>query len=498
MKQYRYKELAESFISSINEGVFQTGDKLPGIRSVCRQEDVSAATAVAAYSLLEEGGYVEARPRSGFYVSARTESHLIEPDVSDPVLQPNLVRGQDLVLRLIQSLRHPDVVQLGAAIPADEYLPLRQVQQLISELTLQSGKSITSAPVDDLEGNLLSGNNSSQRSYLSQYTLPGLPVLRQQLAKHMRNAGCEIKADDVVVTAGCQEAIYLTLKTLTIPGDIIAVESPTFYGFLQAIESLGLKVLEIPTHPKTGISLDALQLAVEQWPIKVCLVMPTFGNPIGSCMPEENKIKLVGLANEHDFHIIEDDIYGDFSFDQRRPKSLKAFDDSERVIYCSSFSKSISPGLRLGWVVSAQFKKELIYQKFIISCSTSSLSQVVIAKFLSGGHYKKHMRSMRMSTESSVKKMIGAVESYFPVDTKITKPNGGFVLWVELPKSINTLELANQAIAHNISIAPGKLFSSTKKYDHCLRLSCAVVWTKKVDSSLKIIGRLLSQSLQSD
>ncbi len=324
---------------------------------------------------------------------------------------------------------------------------------------------------------------------------PGLPELQQQIARRMYLSGSRVNAERILITNGCQEALSLALQTVAQPGDIIAIESPTFYGLLQAIESLGMKALEIPTDPQTGISLPALELALEQWPVKACVLIPNFGNPLGSLMPDAHKQQLVKLAKRHRLMLIEDDIYGDLGFSHERPRTLHSFDaEGGNVIYCSSFSKTIAQGLRIGWMVlPEQHFPRAEYLKYVTNLAAPTLPQLAIADFLAHGSYERHLRQIRNRYAQQVSLFTQAISQHFPADTKVTQPQGGFVLWVELAEGVDTLQLTQQMLKRKISIAPGQIFSATQKYKNCIRLSCAQPWTEGLEKVLLELGEWLQQ-----
>ena len=468
-----YSELANHLALSIEKGIFQPGDKLPGVRATSMNEGVSPSTVVAAYRHLETEGYIEAKPRSGFYVRPRLQTRLAEPETSKPASRPKPVTGQELVLRLIQNINTPNIVQLGANIPDESFLPTRAISRCLATVA-----------------------NRHRQQVCAYEVPPGLPSLRQHIARRMAEIGCISDADDILVTSGCQEAIYLSLKSVTQPGDVVAIESPTYYGLLQAIDSLGLKALEIPTHPRDGISLEALELALEQWPVKACVVVPNFSNPLGALLSDERKLALLALVNQHpEVTLIEDDIYGDLNFEGKRPGVLKSLETKDNVIHCSSFSKSMSAGLRIGWVISNRYFQRLAYEKFVINCATSTVSQLTVSRLLDSGGYERHLRTMKVALSQNTSRLIERIGQYFPGNTKVTRPGGGMTLWLELDKKIDTTQLSHQALLQGISVAPGQIFSSSPdKYKNCLRLNCAIGWSDKVESAIKALGDLAKGS----
>lgn len=464
-----YSELANRLIQHIEKGVYQIGERLPGVRQTSLNEGVSPSTAVAAYRRLEDEGYIEARPRSGYYVRQQPHTQLAEPRTSNPPKKPRLVSGQELVLQLARNSDRKHIVNLGTAIPDPSYLPTQAMNRTIAAL----GKEY--------------------RARIHSYEFPpGLIQLRQEITKRLALAGCTASHDDIVITNGCQEAIFISLKSVTSPGDIVAVESPVYHGLLQVIDALGLKALEIPTSPRDGISIEALQLALEQWPIKACVVIPSFSNPLGSLMSDERKQALLTLIDKyHEVTLIEDDIYGELSFSDKRPRALKSFDNKDKVIYCSSVSKTLSPGMRVGWVLSEKHHATLCYQKYVTNSASPFLNQMAVASFFNGGRYDRHLRNLRSILARSSQRVSAAICEHFPEQTRITRPEGGYVLWLELPTKIDTETLQQEALNHGISIAPGNMFSLTKKYGNCMRISCALPWSDRVEKAIVKLSMLI-------
>jgi DNA-binding transcriptional MocR family regulator len=476
MEQLQHR-LATELREQISQGVYGAGERLPGVRTLSRMRGVSIATVLAAYRRLEDDALVEARPRSGYYVRSRPNMAVLPPAVSTPAAQPSPVSGQDLVLGLVKATHVDGLVQLGAAVPDACFLPTRAVERALAR------------------------SARLHRSRLAAYEFPpGLPELRRQIARRMVQAGCAVDADEVVITNGCQEALVLALQAVTRPGDVVAIESPTFYGLLQALEALELEALEIPTDPVDGLSLEALQLALERWPVKVCVATPSFSNPLGYCMSPARKRRLLELLGRHRVPLIEDDLYGDLGFAaQRPPPCLSLVEGSgAEVIYCSSFSKTLSPGLRVGWILRwilpGRHKGRVEYLKYVLNLATPTVSQLALAELLGGGGYERHLRTVRGDYARALERMIEAVMRHFPPGTRITQPAGGFVIWVELAPDVDSLELARRARAEGISIAPGPIFSATQKYRNFMRLSCACPWDGRIEAALGRLAGLLDKA----
>lgn len=459
-----YQSLATDIVTQIENGHYQPGDKLPGIRAISRQRNVSIATTQSAFRLLEDDGWVEVRPRSGFYVRARqTVTPLVAAASSDP--KPSNVTGQNMALRLIKAANKSHILQLGAAVPDLSFLPIQPIGQATTQALKRFGDRA-----------------------LSYEMPPGALELRRQIARRMGEAGCAVSNEEIVITNGCQEALTIALKAVTKAGDIVAIESPTFYGLLQVIESLGLEALEIPVDPQTGMSLEALKLALERWPIKACVVVANCSNPLGYTMPDESKLALTSLLTEYCVPLIEDDVYGDLSFDKHRPALCRSLAPQADIIYCSSFSKTLSPGLRVGWIAAGKHLAHIEYLKYVSNIATATLPQLTVAHFLESGRYDRYLRQARNQYARAVSRMTDAVLRYFPTGTRVSQPRGGFVIWVELPCTINTFELAERALGQGISIAPGPIFSAKQKFKNAMRLSCACKWDETVEKGLAWLG----------
>ena len=467
-----YERVARRVVEQVNKGIYRPGERVPSVRRLSDQLDVSIATVIEAYRRLEDDGVLEARPQSGYYVRLRQWQSPAEPAVSCPPCTPTTVSNIDLAMRVLKNARRADVVHLSIASPYAGYLPTRRLNRIAAAVARR----------DD--------------GVAHRYDFPpGLPALRQQIARRMLDSGCDVSPDDIVLTSGCQEAVTICLRAVAKAGDVIAVESPTYYGTLQAIEALGMKALEIPTHPRTGISLEALELALERHRVRACLLVPTFSNPLGACMPDENKRRLVRLLAEHEIPLIEDDIYADLSFTSPRPRAAKSFDRKGFVMYCSSFSKTLSPGLRIGWTAPGKWLKQVEHLKYVSTTAVSTLPAMIVAEFLAHGGYDRYLRGVRPVYAQNAERMVQTIARLFPEGTRVAKPNGGVVLWVELPEKVDVLELHRRGLERGVSVAPGPLFSAKQKYQHFIRLSYALPLDERVEQALVTVGRLAHEMI---
>jgi len=467
--RFRYETVAATLTEQIEAGIYSSGERLPGVRKLAAQFAVSVSTVVAAEQLLENRGLLEAHPRSGYYVRRPVWQPEICQTASQPTGQPTPVTGQALVLRVVQAANEPGIVALGAAVPHASFLPTHSLQRAFAGVPRRwAGQAF------------------------NYHFPPGPLVLRQQIARRMADAGCQLLPEDIVITAGAQEALTLCLRAVAEPGDVVAIESPTFYGLLQAIETQGLRALEIPTDPDEGISPQALALALDEWPVAAALLMPNFGNPLGHCAGNARKQALVSLLEARGVPLIEDDVYGDLAFNGRRPWAAKAFAAHGGVLYCSSFSKTLSPGLRIGWTAPGRFRDRVAYLKYAASAATPTWPGYAVSDFLERGGYDRYLRRARSDYAQAVDRVGRAVTRHFPAGTRQTRPQGGFVLWLELPAGVDALTLYRQALAEGISIAPGPMFSPAQKFRPCLRLNCAQPWDTRLERALKRLGELVT------
>ncbi|MBU2710719.1 aminotransferase-like domain-containing protein [Zooshikella harenae] len=461
-----YEKVAEALGQRITQGYYPDGSKLPSIRNLCKDHGISISTAQEAYRLLEEQGIVEARSKSGFYVCQSNSTPRL-PEVSRPTQRPVDVSLWHQVLDLLTShIRHgPHWVPLSRAMPDCHVATLKPLLKNMAIMT-----------------------RDSENLGLGYDQITGLEELRVQITRQMIYSGCQLHPDDIIITNSCQEALSISIRATTKPGDIVAVDSPSFYGTLQTLRSLQLKALEIPTHPETGISIEALELALEQWPIKVIQVTPSGNNPLGYTMPDNKKEQLYKLAQRFDIAIIEDDIFGDLAYSLPRSRTVKSFDQDGRVLLCSSFSKTIAPGFRLGWAAPGRYCDLVTHMKYVSSACTATLPQLALANFIAQGGYERHLRKVRLQYKKSRDVMLGWLSHYLPENIRVSYPQGGFLLWVELPERVDSVELNKRLELQGIQVAPGILFSATGKYRNCIRINYSDEPSAPLESAVKKVG----------
>jgi DNA-binding transcriptional MocR family regulator len=464
-QDFLYESVANDLAQLIETGTFRPGDRLPSVRQLSSQRKISMSTTLQAYSLLESRGLIEARPQSGYYVRAQLPGALPEPEISSPQPDPTQVSLRELAMMVLHDMYNPALVKLGAALPDPDLLPTDKLNRILARLAREAG--------------------AAENQVIAP---PGCEALRVQIAQRAVTAGCSLSPVDIVTTSGCGEAMEVCLRATCQPGDVVAIESPTYFGVLQIIEGLGLKALEIPTHPRDGISLGALRFALEHNPVRACLVIANFNNPLGSCMPDDNKKELAGLLARHDIPLIENDISGEIYFSDHRPITVKAYDRKGLVLLCSSFSKDISSGYRVGWVAAGRYRATVEWLKSTTD-STATLNQMAVAELIASGGYDHYLRRARRAYAQSVGLMSQAVMRYFPEGTRVTRPAGGFVIWVQLPENMDSLVMYKQALRAKITLAPGYLFSPSQKYRNFIRLNAAR-WSLEIERAIRRLGDL--------
>jgi len=468
---YRYEELAHFITTLVDVGTLMPGARAPSLRSISRERKVSMATAMQAYRLLEDRGVLEARPQSGFYVAHREPARQ-PPKTSRPPARATSVSVSGVIVKLLEHASDPKLVPLGCAIPSSDLLDASRLDRHLARTAREHG-----------------------RDY-NIYTGPqGDPKLRREIARRTLRWGRALSGDDLVVTVGCTEALILSLRAVARPGDTVAIESPTYFGLLHALEALGLKALELPTDATEGIELAALQEALANKQVAACLFASSFNNPLGCTMPDAKKLAVLDLLARHDVPLIEDDIYGDICFGPERPKPFIALDRRGNTIYCSSFSKTVAPGYRIGWVAAGRHLSRILDAKAAFTLCGAVLPQAAFAEFLASGGYDGHLRRIRRVFAHNIEMTTRAIDRSFPAGTRVSRPAGGFVLWLELPQAVKTRPLFQQALDEGICFAPGEVFSASGRFANCLRLSCGHSWDERIERGVMRLGALATEAM---
>ncbi|MHC0466231.1 aminotransferase-like domain-containing protein [Kosakonia cowanii] len=468
----RYQHLATLLAERIEHGLYRHGEKLPSVRSLSQEHGVSISTVQQAYQVLETLQLITPQPRSGYFVAPRKAKPPV-PAMSRPVQRPVDVTQWDEVLTLLDARTDKEIIAFGGGAPD---LNQPTLKPLWKEMSRIAQHQVMDA--------------------LSYDPLPGQHELREQVARLMLDGGTSLNAEEIVITAGCHPALSLALMAVCDPGDIVAVESPCFYGTMQLLRGLDIKAIEIPTDPETGISIEALELALEQWPIKGVILVPNCQNPLGFIMPEARKKAALSLAQRHDIVIFEDDIYGELATDYPRPSTIKSYDIDGRVLLCSSLTKTVAPGLRIGWIAPGRYLDRVIHKKYAAIGTNVPSTQLAVAAFIRDGHYHRHVRRMRQVYQQRLAVYTCWVRQYFPCNICVTRPQGGFLLWVELPESVDMVCVSRALCRLKIQIAPGSLFSASGKYRNCLRLNCALPPDEERREAIKQLGATIHNALE--
>ncbi|NDY93467.1 aminotransferase-like domain-containing protein [Ideonella livida] len=462
---HRYEQLAAEWAEGIAHGTLRPGERLPSVRQTCQAKGLSPSTVFQAYAVLEERGLVQARPRSGYYVAARPAAKPRPAPVAPPAGGPRPVAVSELLVELLGSTRDADVVPLGSAFPAPALFPF-------DALARSGARAMRRLKPAQITGALTAGDEALREALRHRHALQGVALAPEEL----------------VITHGALEALNLCLQAVTRPGDVVVVESPTFYGALQAIERLHLRALEVATDPVTGVDLAALEALLQRERVAACWFMTRFQNPLGALMPTDHKQALVALLARHGIPLIEDDVYGELHAGLQRPPPAKAFDAAGLVLHCSSFSKCLAPGYRVGWAAAGRFARDVQRLKMMSSLSTSLPAQRAIADYLAQGGYDRHLRQLRQALAASQRRARGLIARHFPPGTRCTQPEGGYFLWLELPPAVDALALHRLALAQGISTAPGVLFSADARFTHHLRLNVGHPGDARLDAALRWLG----------
>lgn len=462
----KYEKIAGNIATWINASTYRSGDKLPSIRYLSQAYEVSITTVVSALRLLESQGIVEARDRKGYYVGKN-----LKDDNTKKVFEkinPRNLAGNSFIRDLVK-LNHRSAVPLGSAIPCEDYLPKRQIQRSLLKSARRASDTLN-------------------------YSFPGHPQYLSAIARRMTNIGVTSTEADLIAMGGAQESLIVALRAVAREGDTVAIGSPTYPGILHALKVLRLKVIEIPCYRGGPLSFEALEFAVANFDIKALCIAVNVSNPTGYTFTESEKIRLLGIAGEKAIPIIEDDIYGDLYYGNKRPMPLKALDNQGAVIYCSSFSKTISPGLRAGWIMPGKYYSEVSDQKYFLNLATPAVTQMAVADYLESGSYDLYLRKIKKTYQKNVQRLREIVLRYFPEGTACSNPDGGYLFWVTLPFALDTSEVYEAALEKGIYFAPGKMFSVAEQNAKCLRISGAHTIDDTMEASLIYIAEQFKEA----
>lgn len=468
-KSFRYEEVADKVEESIRTQNLQAGDKIGSVRKVSQELNVSVNTVFQAYSILEARGLIIPKPKSGYLVSI-APSALTPPPDKAKVSLPATVEVSAMAAVMMKNAKERGIVNFSILAPVNEFIPVVALNKYVVAALKDAGGENYQYPLVDGHSSLL--KQITRKSFEWEHSL---------------------EYDQILVTNGCMEAVNLCLDALAMPGDIIAVESPTYHGILQSLEHRGLRALEIGIDPVRGLNVADLETALEKNKVTACIFMPRCHQPTGASMSTSQKIALVELLAKKKIPLIEDDALGELTY-RKGVYPAKAYDKHNNVLYCSSFSKTLAPGFRIGWVAAGAHHVLLEKIKFGSNISTNGVLQDGIGKFLESGQYEKHIRKMRQNLQIQMMKYLTAVIKYFPKDIKVSMPQGGLSLWIELPETVDAFKLQKLMLDEGIGICPGHIFSTSKFYYHFLRLNFCPLWSFKIERAIKTIGKEVSKA----
>jgi len=468
-----YAQLASEFRRQIDGGVLRVGDKLPSIRALRRGRRLSAATVMEAYLRLERDGYVRARDRSGFYVLHAFARAYPEPKPLRAVVPPAPVGISQLVTEVLHQTGDRKLVPLGVSTLGPTILPIARLNRAFRRV-------LAAAPMHSARYTTIRGH---------------LP-LRRQIARRALASGVVGDADDIVITSGGMDALNLAVRAVADPGDVVAVESPTYFGVLQALESAHVRVVEVPSDARTGFDLQLLERAIRKHGIKAVLSMTTCQNPQGTVMSDEAKAELVALTARYDVALVEDGVYAELVYDEAKRRPAKAFDKKGLVLFCGSFSKVIAPGLRVGWVEAGRFRDRVEALKGVTSLATSTLPQFAVTELLESGFFDRYIKRTRMIAADQTARYIEALTEAMPSGTRMTRPAGGNLIWVQLPHKVDGTRLYSRLLEQGVGIFPGEIFSAGAKHRGFVRIGCGMPFTPPMERAIGIIGKTCRELLR--
>lgn len=474
-KKYKYEQIIEHFSTAIEKGTIACGSKLPSLRHTAGQFNCALSVALQAYQELEVINIIRGVEKSGYFaLPIQHTTGIPAPEKYGHTLISQSSNPNSHTSKIVEIGTDRSILSLGCAVPDQSILPIAKLKKSIIRHT------------------------KDKPQLLCDYSPSGgHPFLRSEISKLMLERGVVVSKEELLITNGCTEALTIAIRCATQEGDTVAIESPAFFGLITILKQLGRKVLEVPTAATTGLELDEFAEILTKHEIAACIFSANYQNPLGSIMPEENQKRLIELAKQYNFTPIEDDVYGECRFDNKRLSPAKALDKRGKIIYCSSFSKTVSPGLRIGWLIGGELHQKCEELQYTESLGGPSLTQYSLADFLNNGGYNFHIRKFRKKIATQVFQIKQLLLRYFPKETLISHPTGGYFLWIELPEQVDSIKLFEEALSENIGIVPGPVFSSNNKmFNNCIRISCGSPVTQKTELGIATLAQLITQQIK--
>lgn len=462
-----YQNIVDYFIDNIEKGSILPGEKLPSLRKISDQFDVSLSTAVEAYRKLELFGYVQVKDRSGYSARFPSQSeHVLKPSKK---FRPKVceIEHIDEIIELMDQTLDSETAPFGVGVPAIDRFP----NKMVNKYLVQTIKHYPDASSTYVFG-------------------AGLEDLRTEVAKWIRPWTGVVTASNIVITNGCLEAINLALAAECEAGDIVAIESPCYFGLLHAIHHHGLKALEVKTDPDQGIDPESLESLAKSKKIKALISTPNAQNPLGFSMSDERKKQILAICKKYGIRLIEDDLYGELSFEKKRPRSYKYFDKDGVVTHCTSFSKFLGPGLRIGWVIPAKETQKYIRQKLSLNLATHSLTQFAVANILRNENLLIYGQKLGEYYEKNLNIYANVLKKELGEKLSLSQPTGSYFLWARV-QDLDATHAFQKAKKLKISFTPGPLFSANRQYQNYLRINCAHEYNEKRHQQLISLAKLL-------
>lgn len=443
---YKSEQSALSLRYLIESGVWKPNEKLPSLRQQAEISGFSLMTVMNAYQELEAQGLIYSKEKLGYFITETSKSN----KDNQAIILNEKIEINSTVFRYLKSIQSEEIVPFGIAFPNSQLLYSPKLMQTL-------------------------GQRAKHR--LSYEQMPSLPPgnldLRKLIAQRYCMQGIQTDPSDIVITSGGLDALNLSLQALTKSGDYILLQETIFYGAWQATEHLGLKVITIPEHPELGLDLEAFENAILKYPIKVCLLMLNSHNPIGFTVSDETKLQLAKLLHKHQIYLIEDDVYEELYFNNKKPLSMKYFDQENLILHCSSFSKTLGAGFRVGWVHAGKFSENIQHLQLMSTLSVNSFIQNALAEYLFHRHYEKHLKSLRATLKRLKNQYYQYLIKNLPKTCQVHYYPSGYFLWISLPEHVDANLLYHQLLEHKIGIAPGSLFYQMNAIPHHIRINCS-------------------------
>jgi DNA-binding transcriptional MocR family regulator len=456
-KSYKYEIFTAVIEKQIHSGILQEKDRLPSVREIKEKYKLSTSSVQSGFEYLMIKGLIRSYPRSGYFVAEIQEENIPEIRTKLPVV----VRDAEFMKSMmLTSKRTSESSSFNTAVPGDLLIPQKLILRTMQEVIREKGASL-----------------------LRYYPSNGLETLRKQIAKQMGTYGSTLNPDEIIITDGALQALTIALKSVTKAGDVVAVDSPCVFSVLEVIAHLELKVIEIPIHYRSGFDTEYFRTVCQENNIRALVITPNFHNPTGMMMDDETKKEILGIAKTHQLCIIENDMYSDLYFDEQRPHSIKSLDKNGSVMTYSSFSKTLAPGIRLGWLYAGNFYAKSERVRFTLGRTVSPIYQELVLKLLQGSSYERHLRSFRKKLNQQAIQVLDALRNSFPEGSYFHRPQGGYTIWGRLPENTDMEKFYEYCEKHQILFTPGNTFSFTDKYQFHFR----IVFAERITSESIIL-----------